>query len=108
MIVVKIFAVSLLVLAAAFLALGLWLGVAGHDLTVAGGQLWFSLDNESLNAMQVVVQRYIYSDLWDWIFVPLLLRPVWQALAIPIAVFLLLGGASWVLAQRRRRKSFRR
>ena len=108
MIVVKILAVFLLVLGLALLALGLWLGFGGHDLAIAGGQLWFALDKESLNTAQVVVQRYIYPDLWDWIFVPLLLRPAWQALAIPTVGFLVLGGALFVLAQRRRRKSFRR
>jgi len=96
-----------IVLGAVALAFGAWLWFAGNDMTQAAGQLWFMLDKESLNTAQVVVQRYLYADLWDWIAVPLLQRPAWLAVAILVVFFAVLGGLILLAARRRRHRTFR-
>ncbi len=96
-----------IVLGAALLAFGAWLWFAGNDMTQAAGQLWFTLDKESLNTAQVVVQRYLYADLWDWIAVPLLQRPAGLAVAILVVVFIVIGGLILLAARRRRSRTFR-
>lgn len=94
-------------LSALALAFGAWLWFAGNDMAQAAGQLWFSLDSESLNTAQVVVQRYLFADLWDWVIVPVLQRPAWQAVAI-VAVFFVVVGVLMLLGGRRRRsRTFR-
>jgi len=88
-------------------ALGAWLWFAGNDMTQAAGQLWFTLDSESLNSAQVIIQRYLYADLWDWVVVPVLQRAAWQAVAIVAVFFVAVGALILVVARRRRTRSFR-
>jgi hypothetical protein len=95
------------ILGAALLAFGAWLWFAGNDMTQAAGQLWFALDKESLNTAQVVVQRYIYADLWDSFAVPLLQRRAWLAVAILVVFFVVIGGLIMLAARPRRPRRFR-
>lgn len=88
-------------------ALGVWLWFEGHDMTQPAGQLWFALDSESLNTAQVVVQRYLYADLWDAVIVPVLQRAVWLAVAVVAVFFAILGAPILLFARRRRHRSFR-
>ena len=84
------------------IATGIWLWLAGHDLTRSAGDLWYELAPGSLNLSQVIVQRYLYPDIWEWLAVPLLLRPLWEALVGSFIVFLLLGGGVGFLNRQRR------
>lgn len=54
------------------------------------GQLWFEIDNGSLNLIQAITQRYIFPALWDPVIVTILLWPAWLVLAIPAIVLLLI------------------
>ena len=92
------------VLAAAALGVGAWLWLAGRDLTMAAGQVWYDLDKASLNLVQAVVQRYVHPALWDSVFVPWLLLPAWEALAILAACLAAIGTLLLLLGTRRRRR----
>ena len=72
------------VIACAMVMLAVVLAGTGHLYSVPAGALWFELDAGSLNFAQAITQRYVSPALWDSVFVPLLLMPVWQAL---LAVF---------------------
>jgi hypothetical protein len=54
------------------------------------GQLWFNLDNGSLNLIQAVTQRYLLPELWDPVIVNILLLPAWFVFAVPAIVLLVL------------------
>ncbi len=54
------------------------------------GQLWFEIDNGSLNLVQAVIQRYIFPELWDPVIVSMLLLPAWLVFAIPAIVLTVL------------------
>jgi len=105
--VLRIIGWIFLVLSVLSVALGVWLWFAGHDMTQPAGQLWFALDSQSLNTAQVVVQRYLYADLWDVVIVPVLQRATWLAVAVVAVFFAILGGPILLLARRRRHRSFR-
>jgi hypothetical protein len=88
--------------------LGLWLWIAGHDVTLPAGQLWFQFDVGTLNFFQVIVQRYIYAPIWDAAIVPMLQRSTWEALLILFVITLVLGFALGSLARERGRRRRRR
>jgi ABC-type polysaccharide/polyol phosphate export permease len=64
------------------------------------GQLWYALDPGSLNLLQAVTQRYLWSALWDNGVVWLLLQPAF-------VVALVLGGLLWLLTRPRPRRYYR-
>ena len=97
-----------LVLGLAMLGLGAWLWLGGYDIMLAAGQLWFDIDSPSLNTTQAVIQRYLHSEIWDRVFVPLLLRPAWQAIAILVAVAVVIGALLVVVGRSRQRYGFDR
>lgn len=105
--VLRIIGQVFIVLSALLLAFGAWLWFAGNDMAQAAGQLWFTLDSESLNTAQVVVQRYLIADLWDWVIVPVLQRPAWQAVAIVMVFFFVIGVLMVLGSRRRRSRTFR-
>lgn len=53
------------------------------------GQIWFRLDNGSLNLLQAITQRYIYAPLWENLAVPLLLTPAFVVFSLPGAVLII-------------------
>jgi len=89
-----------LVVAAA--ALALWLG--GQNFALVAGQLWYQLDSESLNLTQVLVQRYLHPALWDYVLLPLLQKPAYQALSIAFLCPFVLGIVLVVVFRRRERR----
>jgi uncharacterized protein (DUF2062 family) len=96
-----------LVLAAAVLGTGAWLWLAGQDLLQPLGRVWFTAHAASLNLLQAVVQRYVYADLWDAVFVPFLLLAAWKALAVAFIILAVISGIFLAFARRRRRYTFR-
>ncbi len=56
---------------------------AGTLILISAGELWFRLDNGSLNLMQAVTQRYVLPALWDPVVVTILLWPATMVLGIP-------------------------
>ena len=97
-----------LALGIATLGLGAWLWFGGYDTMLAAGQLWFDIDSPSLNTTQAVIQRYVYAGLWDQIFVPLLQRPAWQAIAIVAAGIFVLAALFLAIGRTRHRYGFDR
>ncbi|MDA0655911.1 MAG: hypothetical protein O2912_05835 [Proteobacteria bacterium] len=88
----------------AILGAGLW--IYGADITLSAGKLWYDLDSASLNTVQALIQRYIHPGLWDSVVVPLINRPAWEAFAILVLVFTLVGGLMSSAGRRRRRRYF--
>jgi hypothetical protein len=106
--VLKVIGQVFVVLGAAVLGIVVWLLLAGHDLAQPLGRVWYTVHSASLNLLQAIVQRYIYADLWDGVFVPFLLLSGWQALAFLTVGFFVIGGLLLFAAGRRRHRSFRR
>jgi len=50
---------------------------------IATGELWFTLNSFSLNFLQAITQRYLFPELWDPIFVTLLLWPAFLVVVVP-------------------------
>jgi len=99
MVVLTFFGRLFVAAALAVLGLGLWLWLSGADVTQQAGQLWFSMDLESLNGAQVLIERHLSLPwLWQEAVVPLLRRPAWEAVlwlvigGLAIGGLLLLGG----------------
>ncbi|MEM7070869.1 MAG: hypothetical protein AAF403_03830 [Pseudomonadota bacterium] len=40
------------------------------------GAFWYRHAPHSLGLFQTIIQRYIWADLWDFVFVPLLTMPI--------------------------------
>lgn len=81
---------------------GVAIWLVGTDVTAVAGQAWASADIESLNMIQVVIQRHLHLPaLWDSVIVPyLLLRPTWESFTILFVLFLMLGGLFLRLGRR--------
>ena len=62
----------------------------GTYVQIRLGELWFQIDNASLNLVQAVVQRYVFPALWDPVIVTVLLLPAWFFFAVPAIVLLVL------------------
>ncbi|WP_425406739.1 hypothetical protein [Hwanghaeella sp.] len=110
MVVLRIVQWLFFLLAFVFLGLGIWLWLAGEDITKAAGALWYALDVSSLNLAQVIVQRHLHLPaLWDDAIVPYLLqRPAWESILWLFIGLMVLGGLVSLIARRpRRRHSFR-
>ena len=95
------------VLGVAVLGIGAWLWFAGQDLVQPLGRVWFTVHGASLNLLQAIIQRYVYADMWDAVFVPFLLLPAWKAFAVLIIGCVVIGGLFIAISRRRRRHSFR-
>lgn len=89
----RVFGRLLIVIAVLILLGGLVIWLLGGDVTAPTGALWFEADVGSLNLSQSIVQRYLYTPLWDDFIVPqFLLRPLWETLIILFIFFLVTGG----------------
>ena len=91
---------------ALIIGLGLWLVVSGHSATAITGQLWFELDNGSLNLVQAIIQRNVAPFLWDPLAITVLNWPLWQAVPVTALIAGLIGlillTLAWPRARRRR------
>ena len=65
---------------------------AGHWRIIPAGEIWFKLDNASLNLAQAIVQRYLHPFLWDPMIAGFLQWPLWASLGgIGIALTMIFG-----------------
>lgn len=91
---------ALIVLGLLVLGRDLWGWAAGAPFHLtAGGELWFRLDQGSLNLTQAVIQRHVAPALWDPVLVTLLLWP---------ATFTLMGGGFILVLAFQGRRRWRR
>ena len=58
-----------------------WLDRGTYHI-MAAGELWYKESPNTLNLLQVVVQRYIAAFLWDYAIRPVLLMPAWLVLGV--------------------------
>ena len=70
------------------------LGSPGMSL----GQLLYTLDYEMVEATRRFTSTHLATWLWDWLVVPLMLRPAWL---MPAALGLLFGGLALSLSTRK-------
>ncbi len=105
--VLRFFGRLFVALALITLLSGVAIWLVGTDVTAVAGQVWAEADIESLNMIQVVIQRHLhFPALWDSVIVPhLLLRPAWESIMILFVLFLLLGGLFLRLGRRPPRPS---
>ena len=80
-----------LLLAFGEVAIGIWIWLAGHDVTRSAGEVWYALKPGSLNLSQAIVQRYLSPEIWEQVAVPLLLRPFWESTVLLFILFLVTG-----------------
>lgn len=101
----------LMLLGFVVLALGLAVWLGGADVTREAGFLIADWHRPGLNATQAFVERYLHPGLWRGVAVPLLLRPLWEAVLIVFLACLVPGGVLALIGQRgrarKRRSSFR-
>jgi hypothetical protein len=95
----------LAVLAAALLVGAVALAMLGPP-GVPLGQVMFMIDHDLMDAVHRFVGTHLATWLWDYVVVPLMLRPAWL---VPAALGLICGGASLSLSSRNStRRSHRR
>ncbi len=75
------------------LAFGLYLWLSGVDITLAGGAVWYALDQPSLQSTQVVIERYLYAS-WFWTFFQgsILSLPAWDGILRVFITLMIVGG----------------
>jgi hypothetical protein len=62
------------------------------------GQVLFMIDHDLMNAAHTFIGTHLATWLWDYLVVPLMLRPAWL---VPAALGLLAGGMSLSLSIRK-------
>ena len=62
------------------------------------GQLLFMIDHDLMNAMHNFIGTHIATWLWDYLIVPVMVRPAWL---VPAGVGLICGGVSLSLSTRK-------
>ena len=88
----------LAVLAAMLLVGAVALAMLGPP-SVPLGQALFMLDHDLMNAMHSSIERHLAAWLWDYVAVPLMLRPAWL---VPAALGMVCGGMSLSLSTRKK------
>jgi len=103
MIIINYLGRFFIVLALAILGIAIWLWLMGENITLPGGQLWFSLDNNSLNFLQVILQRHLsLPAFWDDFIVPYLLQPpAWKGLTGSFIFLMAIGGILIIMTKTR-------
>ncbi len=92
MIIIRLLALGLWVLAALALAGDAWtMTQTGEFLPKNLGKRWFELHGESLTMTQNLVERYISPEIWNPGVVTVLSWPAWAVLAGLAVVFTILS-----------------
>jgi hypothetical protein len=87
----------LAVLAAMLLVGAIALAMLGPP-EVPLGQVLFLVDHDLMNAVHGFIGTHLAGWLWDYLIVPVMLRPAWL---VPAALGLILGGMSLSLSTRK-------
>ena len=91
MIVLKYLSRFILLLALAALTTGIWIWLAGNDITKSAGEILYQLTPESLNLSQASIERYLSPQIWQQVAVPLLLKPFKEAVFLLFISLLILA-----------------
>ena len=91
MIVLKYLSRFILFLALAVLTTGIWIWLAGNDITKSAGEILYQLNPESLNLSQAIIERYLSPQIWQKGVVPRLLKPFSEAVFLLFITLLILG-----------------
>lgn len=78
-------------LAVFFIVIELIFLISGQGLGQALGLSWYKLNSGGLNLFQVVIQRFTFPGIWDYIVVPLLKMPAWKSLNALAILFFVMG-----------------
>jgi hypothetical protein len=62
------------------------------------GQALFMIDHDLMEAVHTFVGTHLATWLWDYVFVPVMVRPAWL---VPAALGLVCGGVSLTLSTRK-------
>ena len=101
MIICRILGYLLAIIAVAAAGYEAWQSVGnGSWKIIALGELWFTLDAQSLSVSQAGIQRYVAPWLWEPVITTILLWPGWAVFGGP-AVLLM-----WVGRKRKKRGRF--
>jgi hypothetical protein len=73
---------------------------AGHWVLLPFGEIWATIDIESLNIVQAGLERHVHPLLWDPVLLSIVLAPAWLVLGLPGLILILIA------RQRRRRRMF--
>ncbi|RED45026.1 hypothetical protein [Aestuariispira insulae] len=97
-----------LILALALLGLGLYLWLGGEDIMLPAGKLWFDLHVDSLQYVQVIIERHLgLTGIWqNWIQNGLLQLQAWDALVRLFIWLLVLAGIFMILGRDRSRPRY--
>ncbi len=92
MIVGRLFGWLLLAIAALLALGGVILAVKGQSVSEITGAVWYRVDLDTLNGIQVVIERHLsLPALWANVAVPLLNWPLWVAVLVVVLVPAVLG-----------------
>lgn len=56
--------------------------MSGMYRALATGEVWYALDQGSLNLAQAVIQRYVHPAIWDALADTVLIAPAWAVLGV--------------------------
>jgi hypothetical protein len=91
-IIFRVLGYLLAIIAVAAVGYEAWQAVANDGWKIiALGQLWFTLDAQSLSVSQAGIQRYVAPWLWEPIITTILLWPGWAVFGVPASLLIWVG-----------------
>jgi hypothetical protein len=91
-IIFRVLGYLLAIIAVAAVGYEAWQAVANDGWKIiALGQLWFTLDAQSLSVSQAGIQRYVAPWLWEPVITTILLWPGWAVFGVPAWLLIWVG-----------------
>jgi hypothetical protein len=91
-IIFRVLGYLLAIIAVAAVGYEAWQAVANDGWKIiALGQLWFTLDAQSLSVSQAGIQRYVAPWLWEPVITTILLWPGWAVFSVPASLLIWVG-----------------
>lgn len=92
MIICRFLGYLLAIIAVAAVGYEAWQAVANDGWKmIALGELWFTLDAQSLSVSQAGIQRYVAPWLWEPVITTILLWPGWAVSGVPALLLIWVG-----------------
>ena len=92
MIIFRVLGYLLAIIAVAAVGYEAWQAVANDGWKIiALGQLWFTVDAQSLSVSQAGIQRYVAPWLWEPIITTILLWPGWAVFGVSASLLIWVG-----------------